>query len=287
MQPPPPACDELRKPLYSIGYNEWHAMFPTSNRIAHALCVLAAGFCAAAFPPAAGAQKVTVFAAASLKEALDEVARAHEKRSGARIAVSYLGSAVLARQIEKGAPADIFISADLDWMAYLDQRRLLKAESRVNLLSNSLVLIAPAASTVALAITPKFAIVTALGDRRLALADPDSVPAGKYAKAALEGLGVWGEVAPRVARAENVRAALALVARGEAPLGIVYRTDARVEPRVRVVGEFPAHLHSAIVYPAAIVAASRSAGAAPLLAFLRSPEARRIWERYGFGPGDR
>jgi molybdate transport system substrate-binding protein len=245
----------------------------------------AAILCAGALSSAAAAQNVTVFAAASLKEALDEVARAYEKRSGARVSVSYLGSATLARQIEKGAPADIFISADLDWMSYLEQRRLLRTGSRVNLLSNSLVLVAPAASNVTLAIGPKFPLAAALAGSRLAMADPDSVPAGRYGRAALEALGVWSEIASRVARAENVRAALALVARGEAPLGIVYRTDARVEPRVRVVGEFAAALHPAIVYPAAIVAGSRSTGAAPLLAFLRSAEARAAWERYGFGPG--
>ena len=260
-------------------------MFPAISHVARSLCAIAVALCAAALAPAAVAQNVTVFAAASLKEALDEAARAHEKRFGARVIVSYLGSAALARQIEKGAPADIFISADLDWMAYLDQRRLLRTESRVNLLSNSLVLIAPAASKTALVIGPGFPLAAALGDKPLAMADPDSVPAGKYGKAALEGLGVWNEVAPHVARAENVRAALALVARGEAPLGIVYRTDARVEPRVRIVGEFPAHLHPPIVYPAAIVAASRSSRAAPLLAFLRSDEARQIWERHGFALG--
>ena len=260
-------------------------MLPTICRVARSLCAVAATLCVSMLAPAAGAQNVTVFAAASLKEALDEVARAHEKRSGARVIVSYHGSAALARQIEKGAPADIFVSADLDWMAYLDQRRLLRTESRVNLVSNSLVLIAPAGSKTTLAIGPRFPIAAALSNQRLAMADPDSVPAGKYGKAALEGLGVWNEVAPRVARAENVRAALALVARGEAPLGIVYRTDARVEPRVRIVGEFPAHLHPPIVYPAAVVAASRSSNAAPLLAFLRSDEARQIWERHGFAPG--
>ena len=256
-----------------------------TGRVAWVLCALAAALGAAAFSPAAGAQNVTVFAAASLKEGLDEAARTYEKRSGTRVTVSYLGSAVLARQIEQGAPADIFISADLDWMAYLDQRRLLRAESRVNLLSNTLVLISPVGGKAALAIGQKFPIGAALGDRRLAMADPDSVPAGKYGKAALQNLGVWNDVAPRVARAENVRAALALVARGEAPLGVVYRTDARAESRVRVVGEFPAHLHPAILYPAAIVAASRSTAAAPFLTFLRSAEARQIWERHGFGPG--
>lgn len=255
------------------------------ERLARVLCAIATSVCATVFPPAAGAQNVTVFAAASLKEALDEAARAYEKRSGTRAVVSYLSSAVLARQIEKGAPADIFISADLDWMAYLDQRRLLKPGSRVNLLTNRLVLIAPSGSKTALAIGPKFPIAAALGERRLAMADPDSVPAGKYGKAALEALGVWSEVAPRVARAENVRAALALVARGEAPLGIVYRTDARVEPKVKTAGEFPSNLHPSIVYPAAIVAASRVPGAASFLEFLRSTETRAVWERHGFGSG--
>ncbi|MGQ0749337.1 MAG: molybdate ABC transporter substrate-binding protein [Betaproteobacteria bacterium] len=228
---------------------------------------------------------VTVYAAASLKEALDDLARRFEKATRSKVRVAYAGSPMLARQIEKGAPGDIFISADTDWMDYLDHRKAIRAGARVDLLSNRLVLIAPADSTQSLAIAPGFPLAKALEDGRLAMADPDSVPAGKYGKAALEALGVWKEVAGKVARAENVRAALALVARGETPLGIVYTTDAAAEKRVRVVGEFSPKLHPPIVYPAAVLASSRSKAAVSFLDFLRSPSAGEVWKRYGFSPG--
>ena len=199
--------------------------------------------------------------------------------------VSYAASPALARQIENGAPADIFVSADLEWMDYLEKRKLVRAGTRANLLSNRLVLIAPADSKAVLTIGPRFPLAALLGDKRLAMADPDSVPAGKYGRAALEALEVWAEVAPKVARAENVRAALALVARGEAPFGIVYATDAVAERKVRVIGEFAAHLHPAIVYPAALTSASKSERAGSFLQFLRSAEARPVWQQYGFRPG--
>lgn len=227
---------------------------------------------------------VTVFAAASLKEALDEVVRRFESGKGGRIRVSYAASSALARQIEKGAPADIFISADLDWMDHLEKRGLIRATTRGNLLSSRLVLIVPADSKAVLTIAPGFPLATALGDRRLAMPDPDSVPAGKYGRAALEALGVWPDVAPKVARAENVRAALALVARGEAPFGIGYSTDAMAERKVRVIGEFAAHLHPPIVYPVALTSESKSGTAEVLLRFLRSAEARSVWQQYGFRP---
>lgn len=228
---------------------------------------------------------VTVFAAASLKEAMDELARRFERGGGGRVLVSYAASPALARQIENGAPADIFISADLDWMDYLEKRKLVRAATRANLLSNRLVLIAPADSKAVLTIGPRFPLAALLGDRRLAMADPDSVPAGKYGRAALQALEVWAEVAHKVARAENVRAALALVARGEAPFGIVYATDAVAERKVRVIGEFAANLHPAIVYPAALTSASKSESAGSFLQFLRSAEARPVWQQYGFRPG--
>jgi len=231
---------------------------------------------------AATAAEVVVFAAASLKEALDAQARAFETATGNRVIVSYAGSNALARQIEAGAPADLFISADLDWMDYVDQRRLLMRDTRVTLLRNTLVLIAPAASTSSLEIRPGFALAAALGQDKLAMANPDSVPAGKYGRSALEALGAWSSVERQVARAENVRAALALVSRGEAPFGIVYATDALADKGVRIVGTFPADSHPPIVYPAAIVASSRSAAAKPFLDRLRSPQAREVWERYGF-----
>jgi len=230
----------------------------------------------------AQAASVTIFAAASLKEALDEQATAFEARGGDKIVISYAASNALARQIEAGAGADVFISADLDWMNYLDERRLIAPETRANLLRNTLVLVAPAASRSALKIAPKFDLGGALGNEKLAMANPDSVPAGKYGKNALESLGVWGNVAPKVVRADNVRAALMLVSRGEAPYGIVYATDAFADKGVRIVDTFPADTYPPIVYPAAIVAASQSPAARPLLDYLRSAGARAVWRKHGF-----
>ncbi len=228
---------------------------------------------------------VLIFAAASLQTALDALAGPAREATGVTIRVSYAGSSALARQIENGAPADLFISADLEWMDYLAARKLIRPASRVTLVGNELVLIAPRASPVALTIAPGFPLAAALGRSRLALADPEAVPAGRYARAALTSLGVWDSVAARIAAAENVRAALRLVARGEAPLGIVYRTDALVEPAVVDVGAFPAATHPAIVYPAALTAAASPAAAA-VLAFLRGPAARRVFQAQGFSvPG--
>jgi molybdate transport system substrate-binding protein len=246
------------------------------------------GLAAAFLAPPSWAQAradVTIFAAASLREALDELAREYERQGRGRAAISYAGSPMLARQIEKGAPADVFISADLDWMDYLAARGLIRIETRTNLLTNRLVLIAPADSRMQLTIGRGFPLAALLGDRRLAMADPESVPAGKYGKAALAALGVWGDVAPKVARTENVRAALALVARAETPFGIVYRTDALADRRVRTVGEFPRGLNPEIVYPAAIVARSRAKLAYAYLRYLRSHAALSVWQRHGFGPG--
>lgn len=235
-------------------------------------------------PPAVPmAADVTVFAAASLKEAMDEQARQFQSTTGNKVIVGYAASNALAKQIEAGAPADLFISADLDWMDYLDQRHLLAHGSRSNLLRNTLVLIAPASSNASLKIGPNFGLAEALGQDMLAMANPDSVPAGKYGKAALAKLGVWSTVAKRVAPAENARAALVLVARGEAPLGIVYATDARAEKGVRVVDTFPPDSHPPIVYPVAVIATSKSTAAAPLLDYLHSSKARVVWEKYGFG----
>lgn len=232
---------------------------------------------------AAHAATVTVFAAASLKESMDAQARAFESRTGAKIVVSYAASNALAKQIEAGAPADVFISADLEWMDYLEQRGLLSPNSRVTLLRNTLVLVAPAASRSDLKIGPGFALAAALGNERLAIANPDSVPAGKYARQALDTLGVWAGVQSRLARTENVRAALALVSRGEAPFGIVYGTDAKADPGVRVVDTFPASTHPPIVYPAALIGPSPSPTAKALLDFLRSSAAAETWRGFGFG----
>ena len=232
---------------------------------------------------ASGAE-ITVFAAASLKEAMDEQAKKFQSVAGSRVIVAYGGSNALARQIEAGAPAEVFVSADEDWMDYLDRRRLLVPDSRSNLLSNELVLIAPASSRATLRIAPGFGLATALGSDKLAMANPDSVPAGKYGRSALERLGVWTSIEKRVVRTDNVRAALALVARGEAAFGIVYKTDALAEKSVRIQDTFPATTHAPIVYPAALVAPDRSLAAKALLDFLRSGAARPIWEKYGFAP---
>lgn len=233
-------------------------------------------------PPAQPSRTpLVVFAAASLTEVLDEVDRAFTAHTKLPVRASYASSSAIAKQIEAGAPADVFIAADHQWMDYLDKHGLLQPGSRRDVVANALVLIAPADSRVQLKIAPHFALAAALGDGRLATGDPDSVPAGDYARTALTRLGVWQSVASRLARAENVRAALAYVARGEAPLGIVYRTDALAEKRVRIVDTFPADTHPPITYPAAA-----TAGASPetgqYLKFLASAEARGIFTRYGF-----
>jgi molybdate transport system substrate-binding protein len=237
---------------------------------------------ASALPPAMAAD-VTVFAAASLKEALDEQARQFEATTGNKVIISYGASSALAKQVDAGAPADAFISADLDWMDHVDQRGLLMPNTRVNLLRNTLVLIAPAFSKSTLRIGPGFALAAELGREKLAMANPDSVPAGKYGRSALERLGVWSSVEKQVARAENVRAALALVSRGEAPFGIVYSTDALSDKGVKIVDTFPPGSYPPIVYPAALLVSGKSPAAMPLLDYLRSVAARSIWEKYGFG----
>jgi molybdate transport system substrate-binding protein len=231
---------------------------------------------------AASADEIVVFAAASLKEALDDAVRVFENKSGDAAKVSYAASSTLARQIESGAPADIFISADLDWMDYLQKHDLIQPATRKNLLGNRLVIIAPADSNLKLDIKPGFDLAGALKGGHLAMADPDSVPAGKYGKAALEKLGVWSSVRGAVAPAENVRAALFFVSRREAPLGIVYATDAAADPTVRIAGVFPDDTHPPIIYPAALTAGSKNPGAAQLLEFLASSVARPIFEKRGF-----
>ena len=232
--------------------------------------------------PARAQEPVTVFAAASLKNALDAINTAWSQQEGKEATISYAGSSALAKQIEEGAPADLFISADLDWMTYLAERDLIQTESERRLLGNRIVLVAHAGSTVELAIAPGFDLADALGDGRLAMANIDAVPAGRYGKAALETLGVWDDVADKVAQAENVRAALQLVALGEAPLGIVYQTDATAEPGVRVVGTFPEDSHDPIIYPAALTVASANPDAAAFLNYLQGDEARGIFEEQGF-----
>jgi len=225
--------------------------------------------------------KVTVFAAASLKNALDAAAAKWKTEGGGETAISYAASSALAKQIENGAPADLFISADLDWMDYLDKRKQIDAKTRVNLLGNKLVLIAPKDSTAKVTIGPGFPLATLLGTGRLSMADPAAVPAGLYGKAALTKLGVWDAVSGKVAAAENVRAALLLVARGETPFGIVYATDAAVEPGVRIVADFPEDSHPPIVYPMAQTN-SGSAAAAALAKYLEGAAARDIFVAHGF-----
>ncbi|HUL74733.1 MAG TPA: molybdate ABC transporter substrate-binding protein [Vicinamibacterales bacterium] len=224
---------------------------------------------------------VLVFAAASLKTALDELAEPCRQATGAGLRASYAASSTLAKQLEEGAPAELFISADVEWMDYVADRHLIREDTRVNLVGNDLVLIAPASHTVALTIAPGFPLAAAIGRGRLAVGDPAAVPAGLYAKAALTSLGVWDAVAPHLASAENVRAALLLVSRGEAPLGIVYRTDAKVDPGVVIVDTFPDSTHPPIVYPAALTARA-SAAAASVLDYLRGPAARATFARQGF-----
>lgn len=245
--------------------------------------VLAGGL--AAMGLGAARAPLTVYAAASMQDALKAVGEAFARRGGPRVGFSFAASSVLARQIEQGARADVFVSADLAWMDYLAERRLISPRTRRDIASARLVLVAQKASTMNLPIRRGFPIVQALGSGRLALADPTSAPAGRYARAALTSLGVWRAVEPRLARTDNVRAALAFVARGEAPLGIVYDTDARAEPGVRIVGAFPASSHPRIVYPAAVVASSRQAqAAASLVGFMAGLDGAAMLRRFGFGP---
>jgi len=223
-----------------------------------------------------------VLAAASLQESLEAAADEWEKQGHPRPVLSFAASSAMARQVEAGAPADLFISADTDWMDTLESKHLIRKDTRATLIENSLVLIAPVTSGVDLEPTTGFKLAQALGDGKLALADPAGVPAGRYAKQALESLGVWTSVSDRLAAADNVRSALALVAHGEAPLGIVYTTDAAAEPKVRIVATFPPETHKPIVYPIATLAASRNAEAADFRAFLLSPEGLAVFKRYRF-----
>ena len=233
-------------------------------------------------PAAAQEKTLTVFAAASMKNALDDINAAYATKASVKVSASYAASSALARQIEQGAPADIFISADTDWMNYATEKNTIDASSRLNLLGNSIVLIAPKDAKIDnVTISQGFDLARLAGDGRIATGDVKSVPVGKYAKAALEKLGAWTAAEPKFAMAESVRAALTLVARGEAALGIVYATDAKVEPGVKIIASFPADSHPAIIYP---VAATKSAkpDAAGYLDFLRSSTARTVFEKYGF-----
>jgi molybdate transport system substrate-binding protein len=224
---------------------------------------------------------ITVLAAASLTNVMQQIGMNYQAATGKRVVFSFAASMILAKQIEASAGADMFISADGESMGYLDQKNLIARGTRTNLLGNSLVLVAPVDSKIGLRITPGFRLAEALRGGRLALANTQSVPAGRYGKAALTALGVWDSVKDRLAEGEDVRASLAYVARGESPLGIVYATDARVEPKVRVVGTFPQSTHEPIVYPAALTKDAKP-DAAAFLAYLRAPASRTVLERAGF-----
>jgi molybdate transport system substrate-binding protein len=240
------------------------------------LCALAAT------PAVAQNNTVTVFAAASLKNAIDDVDAAFAKSTGVKVTVSYAATSALVKQIEAGAPADVFLSADLRWMDYVAQKKLIKLDTRFNLLGNKLALIAPKDSRLDnVVIGAGFDIAKLAGDGRIAVADVKAVPAGRYAKAALQKLGAWPAAEKKLAQAENVRAALAYVSRGEAPLGIVYATDARIDPGVKIIGTFPDGSHPPVTYPAAATVAARPE-AKRYLDFLRSATALVIFERYGF-----
>jgi molybdate transport system substrate-binding protein len=232
--------------------------------------------------PAAAAEKVTVFAAASLKDALDAANAAWAKESGKEAVASYAASGALAKQIENAAPADIFISADLDWMDYLAKKNLIRSDTRLNLLGNRIVLVAARDTVKPVDIKQGFDLAGLLGDGKLAMGEPKSVPAGKYAMAALEKLGIWKSVEAKVAGAESVRAALALVSRGEAPYGIVYQTDAAADKGVAIAGTFPEDSHPPIIYPVAILADSKNPDAAAYLDFLKSDKAAPFFTAQGF-----
>lgn len=230
---------------------------------------------------AAEPESVTVFAAASTTNAINDIGKIFAEKGKGKIVPSYASSSTLAKQIENGAPANVFVSADEPWMNYLEERKLIEPGSRFDLLGNKLALIAPSGSSLnKVEIGPKMDLAKLLGEGRLATGDPDHVPVGKYAKAALEKLGVWKEIESKLARAADVRGALTLVERGEAPLGIVYSTDAAITPKVKVVGIFPADTHPKIVYPAALVAGKATSAAKSFLEFLKTPEAKAVFEKY-------
>lgn len=251
----------------------------TTNRFLVMLLLMLSAWPLQAAEPA---KPLTVFAAASLKESLDEAARAYEKQTGTPVRISYAASSALARQIEQAAPADVFFSADLEWMDYLQQRQKIDPASRRNLLGNQLALVAPKNSRMQVDLKKPAALSAALGNGRLAVGETRSVPAGKYARASLQSLGAWEGVKSKLAESESVRAALMLVARGETPLGIVYLSDAKAEPAVRVVAVFPGDSHPPIVYPVASLRDSRHPQTGAFLRWLASPAARGIFQRRGF-----
>ena len=256
------------------------------KKIARVASVLALGallFAPRVFAANDGKTPITVFGAASLTDVLQDLGDTFTKDTSIPVRFSFASSSVLARQIENGAPADLFFSADLQWMDYLQARALIRPATRVDMVGNQLILVAPVDSKVTLKIEPHFPLAAALGKGRLATGDPDSVPAGRYAKEALIALGVWDSVSARLVRADSVRAALAFVDRGETPLGIVYATDALADKKVRFVDAFPAESHEPIIYPAALTNVA-NADAAKFLAYMRGPAGDLAFKRYGFAP---
>jgi molybdate transport system substrate-binding protein len=253
-------------------------------RLGRMLALTAAGAIAWGVPQAAPAQAqgdLVVFAAASLKNALDSIHAQWSKETGKSAKISYAASPALAKQIEQGAPAQMFISADIPWMDYVDTKDLIKKETRSDLLGNRIVLIAPKDKAKAADIKPGFDLAKIIGDGRLAMANVEAVPAGRYGKASLEKLGVWDKVSGKLAQTENVRAALLLVSRGEAPAGIVYQTDAAADKGVTIIGTFPEDTHPRIIYPVALTK-SAGADAAAFLAYIKSGKARPLFEAQGF-----
>jgi len=233
-------------------------------------------------PAQAQSGDIVIFAAASLKNALDAINEQWQKEMGKKATISYASSPALAKQIEQGAPAQIFIFADVDWMDYLAQKNLIKPETRSNLLGNRIVLIAPKDKAQSIEVKPGFDLAKVLGEGRLSMANVHTVPAGKYGKAALEKLGVWTSVSSKLAQAENVRAALLFVSRGEAPAGIVYQTDAASDSNVKIIGMFPEDTHPPIIYPIALTANATHPDAAAFLAYVRSDKAKPLFEAQGF-----
>jgi molybdate transport system substrate-binding protein len=244
-----------------------------------ALVGMAFSMLASAASPAK--EELLVFAAASLTNVMQEIGTAYTKETQQPVKFSFAASSALARQIEGGARADVFFSADSEWMDYLQTRNLIERASRRDVVGNRLVLIAPASSTLQLKIAPGFPLARTLGSGRLSTGDPDTVPVGRYARSALTSLGVWNEVADRIVRADNVRSAMAFVARGETPLGIVYETDAFIDRKVRIVDVFPSSSHTSINYPVAAMVSARP-GAARLIAYLDSAEGQKAFKKYGF-----
>jgi molybdate transport system substrate-binding protein len=258
-------------------------MITTTRRTILALAIATVGIFSPALQSSAiAADTLTVFAAASLKNGLDAVDAAFAAKTGKSVSVSYAASSALAKQIESGAPADVFLSADLAWMDYLAEKSLIKADTRSNLLGNSLVLVGSSANAKTVEITKDLDLSGLLSGGKLAMGAVDSVPAGKYGKAALEKLGLWDAVSASVAGTENVRAALLLVSRGEAPYGIVYKTDAAADPGVTIAGTFPEDSHPPIIYPVAQTSASQNSDVAAYLDFLKSEEASKLFAAQGF-----